>query len=216
MKLVDRDYMVLRELDRWRFLLGRQIWLLCGFSSKRTCDRRLKTLKEAGYIEQEYKLYGVPRFNTVSRSGKSLIGASLKPDKVRLEQIYHDIAVVDTAIYFHLKEGVPLGSISSEKSLHRLDGFDTPRRHQPDFVFKQEQKIHAIEVELNAKAKNRMMKILSDNYTAYETQKWVVPNDGSKIRRILKEKESSYPNIEVLSLEEITEYVKHVGGGSGG
>jgi len=44
MNIVERDYMILRELDRWRFCLGRHIKMLTGFEGVRACDRRLKKL----------------------------------------------------------------------------------------------------------------------------------------------------------------------------
>ncbi|GHU60110.1 hypothetical protein AGMMS49975_28780 [Clostridia bacterium] len=210
MRLTDRDYATLRELERWRFTLSRQLRLLCGFASQRTCDRRLKLLIENGYIDRKHVLYGVPSLYFISHKGKTLIGSSVKPDKIRVEQIVHDIAVVDSAIYFHLKHGVELMNVTTEKQLHRQDGFGT-RQHRPDFIFKLEDKIHAVEVELTPKGKERMIKILRDNFMAYDYQKWLVPNGQVKIRTILRDNASACPNIEVLSMEEVTDYVKQAG-----
>jgi hypothetical protein len=55
-----------------------------------------------------------------------------------------------------------------------------------------------------------MLRILHDNFMAYEVQKWVVSHDGLKIRRILQDNMGVYPNIEVLSLDEIIGSVKEV------
>lgn len=60
LKIVPRDYILMQQISKWRFLLGRQIKILADFPSQRTVDRRIKILKEAGYIKGAYKLYGVP------------------------------------------------------------------------------------------------------------------------------------------------------------
>lgn len=51
LKIVSRDYILMQQISKWRFLLGRQIKILAEFPSQRTVDRRIKILKEAGYIK---------------------------------------------------------------------------------------------------------------------------------------------------------------------
>lgn len=53
-RLVDRDYHILREIDRWRVITGKQICKVTGFSGQRACDRRLKKLIEAVLNLNEY------------------------------------------------------------------------------------------------------------------------------------------------------------------
>jgi hypothetical protein len=207
MRLVERDFVVLRELDRWRFALSRQIRLLGGFPSQRTCDRRLKLLIEAEYIERKHVLYGVPALYFVSHKGKVLISASPKPDKFKVDQIVHDIAVVDAAIFFNLRYGVPLTAITTEKELHQRDGFGT-RKHRPDFLFSVNNKTYCVEVELTPKAKDRQFKNLQDGFMNYDGQLWVVPKNQIKIRQLLKEQSNTYPNIEIFMLEDVVDYVK--------
>jgi hypothetical protein len=202
LRLVERDLQVLHELDRWRFALSRQLRYLGGFSSQRTCDRRLKLLIEAGYIDRKHVLYGIPSLYFATHKAKVLTGVLPKPDKFKVEQIVHDIAVIDTAIYFHLQREVPLSSITTEKELHQRDGFGT-RQHRPDFIFALEDKTHCVEVELTPKAKDRIRKNLQVNFMAYDYQKWVVPQAQVKIMRILEDGSTAYPNIEVLTLEEV-------------
>jgi hypothetical protein len=209
---MERDYTVLRELDRWRFALSRQIRLLCGFPSQRTCDRRLKFLIDNKYVERKYILYGTPGLYTATHKGRMLIGASRKPDKIRVEQITHDIAVVDTAIYFNQKRCIELSRITTEKELHRLGGFGV-RKHRPDFVYRAGGKMYCVEIELTPKNKDRMLKILGDNFTEYERQLWIVPRGQVKIRTVLEENMTTFPNIEVIALERITEFVKQDGRG---
>ena len=198
----------MKTLDRFRFCLSRQIKFLGSFPSQRTTDRRLKILIEAGYIERKKILYGIPYLYFLSRKGKVLIHTLGKPEKIRLEQIPHDIAVCDTVIYFMLKHKIELKDIVTEKELHKSDGFGL-RKHRPDFVIKNQNSTTCVEVELTLKAKDRLEKNIQDNFLNYNYQKWIVPNTQIKIHRILKESSSTFPNIEILELEEVQRYVKN-------
>jgi len=210
MRLVERDYEILREVDRWRCVLGRQVRLLVGFPSQSPCDRRIKLLMKAGYLERRHYLYGVPGLLGLTYQGRMLIGVSKNKEEPRLDQITHDIAVLDAVIYFMLKEGVPLADMQSEKQLHSLDGFSN-RRHRPDFVFTVEEKIYCVEVELSLKSKERFEHNMKQNFDAYEVQYWVVPKTQVKIREMLQGNATTYPNMQILSLEEVESYVKHYG-----
>jgi len=57
-RLVDRDYEIFREIERWRVALGRHLEELAGFTGLKACQRRLKKLKEAGYLERKRILFG--------------------------------------------------------------------------------------------------------------------------------------------------------------
>ena len=207
MVLVERDYVVLRELDRWRFALSRHLRYLGDFSGQRACDRRLKLLIDAGYINRKHVLYGVPGLCFVTHKGKILSGLSPKPDKFKVDQIVHDIAMLDTAVYFILKDGLSLCDIITEKQLHQQDGFGN-RQHKPDFVFVKDGKTVCVEIELTPKAKARMEKNLQDNFMTYDRQIWVVPQTQIKILRTLEEQSNNYPNIEVLDLGAVQSFLK--------
>ena len=202
-RLVERDYRVMKEIDRWRAITGKQITEVVGFSSQRTSDRRLKKLVVAGYICRRKILYGFPYLYSLTGQGKALINSPKYQEKFRIEQIKHDLAVVDTAIYFHKKLSVPYENILSEKELHRLDGF-SKRRHRPDLVFtdKSQKKICA-EVELSLKARDRFLKNIKDNFVGYDLQIWVVPSLRHKIAAILQEEQAAYNDIEILELKEV-------------
>jgi len=209
-RLVERDYGILRELDRWRFCLSRQLRYLGGFGSQSACDRRLRLLRKAGLIDRKRIIYGVPSEYFLTYKGKALLGQSKRLDKIKLDQITHDIAVLDTVIYFMLKEGVPLSDMQSEKQLHGLDGFGS-RRHRPDFVFNRSDKIYCVEVELSPKSKERFEQNMKDNFDSYEVQNWVVPRSQIKIREMLQQNATTYPNIEIIELEEVEAYVRQYG-----
>lgn len=206
MRFTERDELILREIDRWRACGGRHIRFLAGFSGQRATDRRLRILIDAEYIERKKYLYGVPGIYFLTAKGKFLIHATARPEKVKVEQIIHDMTVLDTAVYFMHKQKLTLDDITTEKQLHQLDGFGV-RKHRPDFVFQKDDERNCVEVELTLKAKNRLLNIIKDNFMEYDVQNWIVPDSQARIRQILKDSQLFYSNINLISLQEVTGYV---------
>jgi len=204
-RIVDRDMKILREVERWRVVLSRHVKVLGGFTGQRACERRLKKLVEAGYLEKRKILYGVPNIYGVTMKGFVLLGKKNKTDKVRLEQIVHDIAVLDTAVYFHEVKGVAFEDLVTEKQLHSLDGFGV-RRHRPDFVICQNGKKYCVEVELSLKAKSRLEAIIQANFMEYDHQIWVLPDKVCKMYQILVDNRKQYKNISILELKEVQKH----------
>jgi len=199
-RLTDRDYYIIREIDRWRVILSRHIKELTGFTGQRACDRRLKKLMETGYITRKHILYGVPSIYRLTNKSKLL-----KPDadvnaKIRVEQITHDIRVLDTAIQFHKEKNIPYSNMLTEKELHKVDGYGN-RKHQPDFVYTKNGKKICVEIELSQKSKSKFEANIKDNFMKYDTQIWVVPSLNGKIAHILRNHISRYANIEIMNLE---------------
>jgi len=207
MRLVDRDYDIFNEIFRWKCCLSRHIRFLAGFSGQRACDRRLKLLIDNGYIERKRILYGVPAIYFLTYKAKKMLNYPLRKDGIKIEQINHDIIVLDCVIFFHHKFDLPLNKFVSEKEMHSADGFSN-RMHRPDFIFHKDNKTYCVEVELNLKAKNRFVKNIEDNFLKYDVQDWIVPSSKIKIIQILEENSISYPNIEIIKLDEILEYIK--------
>ena len=157
--LVDRDKKIIREIDRWRVLQGKHIKELAGFEGQRACDRRLRKLIDVGYIKREKILYGVAGiYRNLNKATKIVRGVRVAVTKIRADQIMHDIAVAETAIFFKKNHGVEFDEMKTEIQLHREDGFGV-RKHRPDFIFEKEGKTICVEVELNLKAKKRLRKI---------------------------------------------------------
>lgn len=206
--LVERDYRVMRDIERFRCCLGRHIKILADFEGLRQCDRRLKSLLEAGYVSRKIVLYGVPSVYSLTHKGKMLIGANKRQDKIRVERVVHDIAVLDTVIYFMLKHEIEVGKIITEKELNSTRGFEQ-RKHQPDFVFKKADKTYCVEIELTAKSKQRFVEIVQENYLNYDTQYWVIAKTGVKILKMLESLQEGYPNIEIMEMEEIQEFARN-------
>ena len=57
--LTDRDRFIIEEISRFRGCLGKQIIKIANFTSRRSCDQRLKKLIDNGYIERKRYVYGI-------------------------------------------------------------------------------------------------------------------------------------------------------------
>ena len=209
MKLVSRDYEILKEIERWRFCLGRHLKVLAKFSGTRSCDRRLKILINAGYIERKRILYGIPSVYFLTSKGKLLLGLKSKIEKFRIEQITHDIKVLDSALYIMSTYEVLNNEITTEKQLNSANGFGN-RQHNPDFVFLKADKTYAVEIELSLKSKTRFETNVKNNYSNYDYQIWIVPKEQKKIIERLENFSLAYPNIQIILLEVIDKYVESI------
>jgi len=205
MELTDRDYYLLKVVNKFRFCLGRHIRVLVGFSGARATDRRLRVLIEAGYLERKKYMYGVSYLYTLTHKGRILLGANKREDKIRIDRIAHDIYVLEAVIYFIGKYSLSLSDVESEKELHIKDGFGT-RQHHPDFVFTHKDERYAVEVELNPKTKSKMEQNIKDNYLNFDKQIWIT--DNSKVISLLGNFADEYSNISVIRLEEVIEDIK--------
>ena len=202
MELVERDFKVFREIERWRYCLGRHIQFLAGFSSQRTCDRRLSLLMSKEFLIRKAVIYGVPSVYQLTRKSKELIFANKRQEKIRLDQIMHDITVLDIAMCFMKFLGLSPEDIKTEKQLHQMDGFGK-RTHHPDFIFTKDNKAYCVEVELSLKAKTRLEKNIKSNFLNYDVQVWVTDDNAIKLICILKDFKMQYPNMEIQNITEV-------------
>jgi hypothetical protein len=207
-RLVERDYLVFQEVNRWRVITGKQICILASFSSTRTCDRRLKKLIEAKFLTRQKIIYGIPSIYSLTHRAKILIGLPARTEKIRLEQISHDITVLNVAIYFHNVKGIPFQDMRTEKQLHGMDGFSN-RKHRPDFIFYKDKQTMCVEVELSLKNKDRLEKNIKQDFMNYDFTYWVVTDKENKIAQIIEQNRTIYPNIEILELQKIKEEFEH-------
>ena len=208
MRLTDRDFLILNCLAKFNFMLGRHIKKLF-FDGTRACDRRLKLLCENEYMKHQKILYGIPSLYALTHKGKKTVNASLAENKIRVEQIPHDIAVIDTVIYILNEYGIALSNVTTEKQLHQLDGFGV-RKHHPDFIFENNNQTVVVEIELTLKAKARLEKNITANFMNYDYQIWIVPNNQLKILKILGEHKQKYIDMKIISLEEVQNYVRSI------
>lgn len=206
---VDEDSLrLLWVIGKWRFLLSRQI-VRYSEKSKRTTYRYLKQLIDLKYVKKEHILYGVPALYTLAHKGKKVVGINKRENKYRLEQITHDIYVVDTAFYFMDKYHLDMNDITSEKELHSVNGFGS-RKHVPDFIFSHKDKSYCVEVELSLKSKETIQKNAELNFMNYDVQLWVISKQNKKLKETLDKCLSRYPNIVIQYLDEVLKDVDNV------
>lgn len=205
--LTERDYLILNEINRWRYCQGKHVKIICGFSGQRATDRRLSILMKEGLLERERPLFSFAGVYTLTHKGKKLIGVNKRPEKIRIDRIPHDIAVLDTVCLFIEKGITSSENIKSEKELYSIDGFGN-REHHPDFIFskceKDSNKNIAVEIELTAKEKTRFEKNVKSNYLNYDRQIWIVPKEQHRINKLLQEFKKTYDTIEIVFLELIS------------
>jgi hypothetical protein len=206
MVLTERDRLIIKTVCRFRFMLGRQIKALCGFSGTRATDRRLNKLINYGLLKRSRVLYGVAGLYQITDKAKKILSIDLPVSKIRIEQIEHDIFVIDTAIYFIRTRPILLSYIITEKQSRHEQGFTT-RGHEPDFTFTHKDKNVCVEVELNLKAKKRYAEIIKRNFVAFDTQIWFIPKEKTKIRETVEKLNIQYPNIEIMELERVQEFI---------
>jgi len=201
-ELKERDFKIFREIERWRFCLGRHIEFLAGFSSGRTCDRRLRMLLTEGFLERKTIIYGVPRMYLLTRKSKTLIFANQRQEQIRLDQIIHDITVLDIAICFMKSFGLNPNDIKTDKQLHQQDGFGE-RTHHPDFIFTKDNTEYCVEVELSLKSKARLEKNIKSNFLKYNVQIWITDENATKLKIMLEDFKIQYPNMKIINLSEV-------------
>ena len=206
-KLVERDYLIFEQITKWRFLLSRQIRILCNFQSVRTVTRRLAILIEAGYLKREYILFGLPPLYFVTPKAKEIFNLDYITSNARVGLINHQINVVDTAIYFLNK--LKVENLHTERELKYLKGFSI-REHCPDFVLSLDNKKIAVEIELTLKNKSTLKKNIESNYNNYNRQIWVIPKKQIRIINVLEEAQDFYSGIEIIYLEEVQAYIKNL------
>jgi hypothetical protein len=199
---MDRDMVILREVGRWPVVLGRHIKELAGFSGSRVCDNRLKILVENKYLTRSKIFYGTPYVYQLTHKSRILLGLNKRADRLKLDQFRHDVKVLDAVIWLIKAKGLAAVDFTSEKQLHRLDGF-MARRHRPDFTFIDSGRKFAAEVELSLKTLDRLEKNAKDNYLAYDTQLWLIERGSQKIQGNLEHLQPKYPNIDIMYLDDM-------------
>jgi len=198
-ELNERDFYIFKIIFMFRYCLGRHIKQLADFSTIPACDRRLKKLVEAKYIERKRHIWGIPYLYTLSHKGRAILGVNKKPVTIKLEQVTHDITVIDTVIYFLEKYNITLSDLTTEKELHSTAGFTT-RKHMPDYVINKDGEAIAFEIELTAKAKDTLAKNVKTNYLNYDRQIWIT--DNTTVKKNLHELKNTY-TLEIIDLENI-------------
>lgn len=130
-------------------------------------------------------------------------------NSVRIENIVHDIATVDVAIWLMKSENIDPSCITTERELRHEAGFRT-NKHFPDLVFfTKDNKNICVEVELSAKKLTTLEKNIKGNFKGYDEQIWFIPNDKPKIIENVKTVGEKY-NVKIVPLERVVKYVRSI------
>lgn len=164
---------------------------------------------EAKYIERKHIIYGIPSLYFATPKAKRTFNLEYITQNVRIEQIQHDIYVIDTAIYFIKKYNIDRNIIITERALKHKDGFGN-NKHRPDFTFIENDKTYCVEVELTAKKFDTLNKNMKGNYISYDAQKWIVPFDRIKVIEQVKKTSKNYTDIDIIPLSEVVNFVKTI------
>lgn len=140
----------------------------------------MKNLIDQKYLEKRKILYGIPGIYVLTHKGRSFTGLNKRADKIRIDQINHDITTLDVVIHVIKNEHVSMNQIVSEKELHSKDGFGT-RKHHPDFIYEKGGESYAVEVELSLKTRERIEENAKLNYLNYDYQIWFIKRENKKI-----------------------------------
>lgn len=200
-ELTERDLIILRTIAKWRWLLSRHIKEFVGFTSSRTLDRRLKLLVENKYINRKKVLYGIPYIYTLAHKSRVLLCINKKGENIKIDNIYHNIKVLDCVTIFIKRYNLSMSNIQSEKDLHTLDGFSS-RRHHPDFVFEFDDKSYAVEIEITLKATERLENNVKNNFINFDEQIWIIEKNNNILNKRLINLKSKY-NLQLYYLEEL-------------
>lgn len=179
-----------------------------GFSGQRACDRRIAKLIKAGYIERRYIIYGIPRLYFITKKAVRLLNMKYYSNSVRIENIVHDIATIDVAIWLMNWENIDRSCITTERELRHEAGFRN-NKHFPDLIFTKDNKNICVEVELSAKKLTTLEKNIKENFKGYDEQIWVIPSDKPKIIENVKAVGEKY-GVKIVPLERVSEYVKNI------
>ena len=216
MYLKPRDKLIFKTLEKMRFLDGRTIAKLCGFSNYHRCLNRFSILCKNGYIQYEQVSVISVKYYFLTGKGMNLIF----PPEIRVnkkgEEFYsykkiprfslvkanHEITVANILVYL----------LKCNPNL-TIDDFETDRYLQKKTIEQKRYLRHCcdllcekyrikVEVELTSKKKSVVEQNISLNGDKY-VQLWITGTEQvyNQISRL--KKQNPYFYIKVIRLEEL-------------
>ena len=199
MQITERDRVLLEWINRFGYVQVSQIGARWGVS-KVTAYGRAKKLIQEGLLEHRRFWYQAPGLYSVSRAGCELAESKLPSIKnISAATIRHQLAVVDLFL-----------QLSKDRSVHFITERELRQEsvqqgigsngHIPDGVLLQDGQKIALEVELTAKSKKRLTRILNQYRKNFEYQQvWYFCGSG-EVFNLLKREAANYSFLEVKPL----------------
>ncbi len=188
LQLTPQDLRLLEFIADHRVVLAAHLQMLLERSLHRT-QRRLRQLREAGYLEQRTVFQHQPSCYLISKPGLAAIGSALPRPRVHLPGYLHDVGAAWLWLAASGGQFGPVREVISERQLRSRDGLpreagyafglDRPRTsfgvrlwesgprgherlHYPDLVLERpDGRRVALELELSSKGNRRLEKIIS-------------------------------------------------------
>ena len=117
-QLTDRDRTIARFIALHRMVTSAQIGRRMGITIPGTVQRRLRALREAGFVQRVSPfIEGQSPVYLVTRKGLRWLGLALPPPSASLATWVHDLAVVDLAVSLELAGS----SVVTERQMRSSD-----------------------------------------------------------------------------------------------
>jgi hypothetical protein len=168
-RITERDKNIIALINRFGFMTADKLSKIYGITQSRI-HRRLKILCDRNLLNHERILSAYPGAYWPTRNGKELSDSFLSPiHGPRLATFEHDLKVVDVYIDIKEKYKNSVDWLTSREILsNRIseakdasEAFKVLKSKVPDAIVIRDGKKFAIEVELSAKSRQRLRKILS-------------------------------------------------------
>jgi hypothetical protein len=179
-RITERDCRMLAFAAEHRFVLGGQVAMLLGISTRAATDR-LRALRDAGYLAEGGLFNDEPSHYQVTTPGRRAIGSDLpRPPKVDPSLYRHDAGLAWLTVAAERGMFGPLAEIVSERRMRSQDGRaderedpfgvrlgaagrgGRPRFHYPDLILVTDTGHRvAFELELTLKQPRRRERILA-------------------------------------------------------
>jgi hypothetical protein len=215
-ELTERDSLALVLCFKFRVLTEEQIQVLCNFSTIKTTSRRMRILEKRGYVKREKVLPNIPMCYTATQKTAEYLGLHMKPYKIALATILHEIAIVDIAIYILLRRKIEISQVMTDKEQFyyafynnkEIQQIPKKNKHRPDLLILDEKVL--IEYERTLKTKSRYLKNAIENCASYKGYKhfWIIEESIKTMKKPL-EQELEKRGIEysVVFMSDIRKYI---------
>jgi hypothetical protein len=164
-QVTERDVQVLKFIARHGIVTSEQIGRAC-FPSVWAAYKRLKALDAMALIVREGAWHRAPKVIRVTLAGARIADVGLRPAKLHLAQVPHDVAVVE--LYLEIESQNPGVELQTEREL-RAELYRTKEklRRIPDIVVTIEGRATAVELDMTFKDTRTVESVIA----AYERQR---------------------------------------------
>lgn len=197
MRLARRDLEAMEWIGAQYAVREDQLARLLG-RSERTARRWSRAMCEAGYVRREWLLAGDPAWVWLSGRGARMTEHGFSVWRPNAGRLRHIGAVSELRLY--LAQRVPDAGWICERELFR----DRPNRsvHVPDAVLELDSERHALEVELTAKARKRLVALVEELRANYDVVVYFCAPAAARLSEELRE-ERGWPDVQVRDLTDV-------------